>query len=147
MIQNSMSLTYFSGTTLATRVAAVSVHAPSGSVNSGSSVPTERLVAHPTHKSFPGSQALAPGNIHRCRANIVHIRHSRPDSGLGFQVEFRETFQVVASSLGSENPSTLIVNLSTRRDALECVEQVRPGRCARLLFHQGLARPCRRAGP
>ena len=38
----------------------------------------------------------------RCRANMdmAHIRQSRPDSGLGFQVKFLKTFNV-PSSLGS----------------------------------------------
>jgi len=34
------------------------------------------------------------------RANSAHIRQSRPESGLGFQVSVVETFQVVPSSLG-----------------------------------------------
>jgi len=29
---------------------------------------------------------------HICRANTAHIRQSRPDSGLGFQVKVFETF-------------------------------------------------------
>jgi hypothetical protein len=33
-------------------------------------------------------------------ANLAHIRQSRPDSGLGFQVKVLQTFQVVPSSLG-----------------------------------------------
>ena len=37
----------------------------------------------------------------RCCANSAHIRQSRPDSGLGFQVEVFDVFQVVRSSLGS----------------------------------------------
>ena len=46
----------------------------------------------------------------RCRANMTHVRQSRPDSGLGFQVKIRKS-QVVPSSLGSfwgggANPST-----------------------------------------
>ena len=38
---------------------------------------------------------------HRCRANSVHIRRSRPDSGLGFLAEVLKTFQFIPSSLGS----------------------------------------------
>jgi len=34
----------------------------------------------------------------RCRANVAHVRQSRPDSGLRFQVK---AFRVVSSSLGS----------------------------------------------
>ena len=43
-------------------------------------------------------QGFDPG---RCRANMAHRRQSRPDPGLGFQVQVLETFQVVPSSLGS----------------------------------------------
>ena len=35
---------------------------------------------------------------------IAHVRQSQPDYGLAFHVEVLETFQVVASSLGSRNP-------------------------------------------
>ena len=41
---------------------------------------------------------LRPG---RRRANMAHIRQSRPDSGLGVQVKVLETFQIVPSSLRS----------------------------------------------
>ena len=37
----------------------------------------------------------------RCRANAAHVRQSRPDSGLGFQVDALKTFQVVPFSLRS----------------------------------------------
>ena len=37
---------------------------------------------------------------HRSRANVAHIRQSRPDSGLGFQGKPHKTFQVVPSSPG-----------------------------------------------
>ena len=40
-------------------------------------------------------------SLYRSRANTAHIRLPRPDSGLGFQVKFLKTFQVVPSSLGS----------------------------------------------
>ena len=33
------------------------------------------------------------------RANMVNTKYSRPDSGLGFQVDFLRMFQVVPSSL------------------------------------------------
>ena len=36
-----------------------------------------------------------------CRANSEHVRQSTSDSGLGFRVEVRQTFQVVSSSLRS----------------------------------------------
>ena len=35
------------------------------------------------------------------RANMTHIRQSRPGSGHGFQVNVLKTFKVVPSSLGS----------------------------------------------
>ena len=35
------------------------------------------------------------------RANMAHMRQSRPDSGLGVQVKVLEAFQVVPSLLGS----------------------------------------------
>jgi len=37
----------------------------------------------------------------RCRANIAHLRHSRPDSGFGFQVKAIQTLSVVPHSLQS----------------------------------------------
>jgi len=50
---------------------------------------------------------------------MAHIRQSRPDSGLGFQVKVLTTFQVDPSSRGSgmvrirqlyTNPSTLLIS-------------------------------------
>ena len=38
----------------------------------------------------------------RCRANMVHTRESRPDTGLGFQVQVLEPLQSFPFSLGSE---------------------------------------------
>ena len=38
---------------------------------------------------------------YRCRANMAHIRQSRPGSGLGSQVKVLETVLVVTSLLGS----------------------------------------------
>ena len=37
----------------------------------------------------------------RCLANMAHIRQSRPDYGLGFQVKGLATFEMVPSWLGS----------------------------------------------
>jgi len=37
----------------------------------------------------------------RCRANMAHIRQSRPDSGLGFNVKVLGTLQFFPFSLGS----------------------------------------------
>ena len=47
----------------------------------------------------------------RCRANMAHIRQSRPDSGLGFQVDVLEPFHVVPSSLGSGETNVFITDL------------------------------------
>jgi len=44
----------------------------------------------------------ALGGTTPCRANMAHIRQSRPDSGPGFQVTVLKTFRVVPSSLGRE---------------------------------------------
>ena len=45
-----------------------------------------------------------------CRANSAHVRQSRPDSGLGFQVKVFKLFQGVPSSLGSGGCSSLCVD-------------------------------------
>jgi len=36
----------------------------------------------------------------RCTANMAHVRQSRPDSGLGFQLKVLKPFEAVPSSLG-----------------------------------------------
>ena len=41
------------------------------------------------------------GTAVRCRANVAHLRQSRPDYGLGFQVKFLKTFQVVPFSFAT----------------------------------------------
>ena len=38
---------------------------------------------------------------HMDGANTAHVRQSRPDSGLGFQVKVLTTFYLVPTSLGS----------------------------------------------
>ena len=45
-------------------------------------------------------QLISEGDL-RGRANMAQIRQSRPDSGLGFQVNVLQPFRVVPSSLGS----------------------------------------------
>ena len=43
-------------------------------------------------RAYAAAEALAADRSHhphRCRANLAHMRKSRPDSGLGFQVHFR----------------------------------------------------------
>ena len=44
---------------------------------------------------------LSLGPASRCRANLARIRQSRPDYGLGFQVELLKTFKGLPSSLRS----------------------------------------------
>ena len=46
--------------------------------------------------------------VGRLRANVAHIRQTRPDSGLDFQVEVLEHFQVVPSWLGNGRSSAPI---------------------------------------
>ena len=43
-----------------------------------------------------------------CRANMAHIRQSRPDSNLGFQVRVLTIFLVVPFSLGSGSWATAV---------------------------------------
>ena len=38
----------------------------------------------------------------QCRANLAHLRQSRPDSGPGFRAKSLTTFQVVPSSLAAD---------------------------------------------
>ena len=45
--------------------------------------------------------SLVPG--FRCQENLAHVRQSRPDSGLDFEVKALELFQNVASQLGSDS--------------------------------------------
>ena len=45
------------------------------------------------------SSSTFPRSI-RCRANMAHIRESRPDSGLGFGVKVRKPFLIVPTLLG-----------------------------------------------
>ena len=40
--------------------------------------------------------------VNRVRANMAHVRQSRPGPGLGFQVKVLNTLAGVPSSLGSE---------------------------------------------
>ena len=65
------------------------------------SKPSERpmivtLLSSPTdlHDSPPRLQR------HRCRANMAHIRQSRPHSGFGVDVKVLHTFLVIPLSLG-----------------------------------------------
>ena len=66
-----------------------------------------RAAGDAAFRSFPSSTLRiitslphpAP-TVVRCRANVAHIRQSKPDFGLGFQVKVLESFTVVPSSLG-----------------------------------------------
>jgi len=55
----------------------------------------------------------------RCSAsNMAHIRQSRPEYGLDFQVKVLRAFRVVPSSLGSEGSYLgLIVSLNSRLES------------------------------
>ena len=48
-----------------------------------------------------GCEASVISPTHAARANMAHMRRSRPDDGPRFQAQGRKTFQVVASSLTS----------------------------------------------
>jgi len=50
---------------------------------------------------------------------MAHIRHSRPDSGLGFQVEVLETFEHVPFSLGSGGGRDLLLFFMTLTPRVE----------------------------
>jgi len=39
--------------------------------------------------------------VHRFRANMVHVRQSRPDSGRGFEITVLKTYQAVPALLAS----------------------------------------------
>ena len=49
---------------------------------------------------IPPRAPMPPYSL-RCRANMPHVRQSRPDSGLGVQAKVLEPFSVVPSLLGS----------------------------------------------
>ena len=62
--------------------------------------------AHQTRNPSQRQAGISPSLAlsFRCRANTAHVRHSRPDSGLGLQViKVLTPLYVVASSLGSGN--------------------------------------------
>ena len=52
--------------------------------------------------NLPGYLDQSRISGYRCRANVAHIRHSRPDFGLGFRQKCLKPFQVVPSSLESD---------------------------------------------
>ena len=62
--------------------------------------------------AYAGTNLLTRGVVcaSRCQANMAHMRQSRPDSGLGFQIKVLKTFSVVPSWLGREaHPTQLSV--------------------------------------
>jgi len=61
--------------------------------------PARRISPAGTPLRVRSLAALLPPGA-RSRANMAHIRQSRPDSGLGFQAKVLERCQVVRSSLG-----------------------------------------------
>ena len=56
---------------------------------------------HGTAYTYTASRVEIQTGAGRSRANMAHIRHSRPDSGRDFQARDLKTFQVVPSSLGT----------------------------------------------
>ena len=51
-----------------------------------------------------GGKGVTHKHRYRCRANMAHVRQSRPGTGLDFQVEVLKTFEGVPSSPGSGQP-------------------------------------------
>ena len=47
--------------------------------------------ANPLQRVGVGVFVLRRCHPVRCRTNMAHLRHSRPDAGLGFQVEVLQT--------------------------------------------------------
>ena len=60
---------------------------------------TARARARECAKAGPPDPGRSPH--HHSQANIAHIRQSRPEPGLGFQVKPPETLEVVSFSVGS----------------------------------------------
>jgi hypothetical protein len=56
------------------------------------------------HADATPTQAAYKGTLWCCRANMAHIRESRPDYGLSFQVKELKTLYGVSSSLESGAP-------------------------------------------
>jgi hypothetical protein len=67
--------------------------------------------------------------FNQCQANMAHTKQSRTGYGFGFQTNPLETFQVVPSSLGSEN-SVLPSHLS-RPDVPQGHAPVHPSKALR----------------
>jgi len=61
------------------------VKAPGSSPERGELLPRFELPVH-TQLTALGVRTI------RCRVNTAHVRQSRPDSGLGFQVKVLKTF-------------------------------------------------------
>ena len=67
----------------------------------------------PTDQAYGATPHQVP---QRARANMARIRQSRPDAGLGFQLKFRKTPEIVPSSLGSSaSASECVLPLPSRR--------------------------------
>ena len=64
----------------------------------GGSVSYERGTPVPSH---------GPRSKSRCRVKSAHVRQSRPDDGLRFQVNVLKPFEVARSSRGSGNINVL----------------------------------------
>jgi len=59
--------------------------------------------------------------------NLAHIRQSSPDSDLGFQVKFLQTFQGVPSSLGSRTGVSVPASAQAINPPWRCLLTKQPG--------------------
>ena len=57
----------------------------------------------------------------RSRANMHHIRQSRPDSGLGFQIKVRHSLHIDPSELGSGSKTNALLSARGRQNDLSGV--------------------------
>ena len=62
----------------------------------------------------------------RCRANMSHIRQSRPGSGLDSQVEFLKTFHGVPSWIKRDSHSASVPNNRSTSSFKDKVERIAP---------------------
>ena len=91
------------------------------------------------------------GVVHyRCRANMTHVRQSRPDFGLGFQVKVSQasrTFKVLLKSPQELLRCSLLARKWTRRVALLALCCVTPHDATRGLksTFEFLTRDCKRS--
>ena len=51
---------------------------------------------------------MVPDSYYRCQANSAHTKESRPDYGLGYQVNVFQPFEVVPDSVGSRPVAAVV---------------------------------------